>query len=78
MNRENVEELAKAFGIKAVPILITGTIQQAIDYVKTKPNSTVTENIKESEGLIGTPIVPIYDVYGQRVIIKVKVRDFIL
>ena len=76
LERENVEEIAKAFNLKVVPILITGTIQEAIDYVKTKPNSTITEEVKESEGLVGTPVVRVFDFRGSRIVVKVKVCDF--
>jgi len=76
LSREDVEEIAKAFNLKVVPILITGTIQEAVDYVKTKPNSTIAEEIKESEGLVGTPLARLTDFRGNRIIVKVKVCDF--
>lgn len=75
--REGVEEIAKSFNLKVVPIVIKGTIQEAVDYVKTKPNSTITEEVKESEGLVGTPLARLTDHRGNRVIVKVKVCDFI-
>ncbi len=77
LERENVEKLAKSFNLKVVPIIIKGTIQEAIDYVKTKPLSSISEKPKESEGLVGTPLVRINDFRGNRIIIKLKVRDFV-
>jgi len=77
LERENIEEIAKSFNLKVVPILIRGTINEAVAYVKTKPNSTITEQEKESEGLVGTPKVRITDFRGNRIIVKVKVCDFI-
>lgn len=76
LNRVDVEELAKAFSLDIVPVIITGTIQQAVDYVKMKPNSTITEEVKESEGLVGTPKARLTDFRGNRIIIKIKVCDF--
>ena len=74
--RENIEEIAKTFNVKVVPIILRGTIQQAVDYVKAKPKSSISVEEKESEGLVGTPAVRIKDIKGDRVIVKVKVRDF--
>lgn len=74
--RENIEEIAKSFNLKVVPIVLTGTIQDAVNYVKTKPNSTIAEEPKESEGLVGTPKARLTDFRGNRIIVKVKVHDF--
>jgi len=76
LERTNVEEIATSFNLKVVPIIITGTIQEAVDYVKTKPNSTIAQEPKESEGLIGTPLARLTDFRGNRIIVKVKVCDF--
>jgi hypothetical protein len=76
LKREDVEEIAKAFSINVVPIVLVGTIKQAVDYVKTKPNSTIAEETKESEGLVGTPKARLTDFRGNRIIVKIKVCDF--
>lgn len=49
--RESVEDIAKYFLIDTVPIVLEGTIQDGIDYVKTKPKSLI--GAAESEGLVG-------------------------
>ena len=74
MRREAVESIAKSFGIDAVPIIFTGTIQDAIDYVKTAPQSRF--GTAKMEGLVGRPAVEVRDRRGNRVITKIKVRDF--
>lgn len=76
LERENVEDIARAFDIPIVPVVLVGTIQEAVDYVKAKPNSTIAVEERESEGLVGTPLVPLYDRRGNRVVVKVKVSDF--
>jgi len=76
LKRENVEEIAKSFNIDVVPVILCGTIQEAVDYVKTKPKSTIAVEEKESEGLVGVPKIRMNDARGNRVIIKVKVCDF--
>lgn len=72
--RETVIEIAKSFNIDVVPVIFEGTIQEAVDYVKTKPKSTIgTANM---EGLVGKPLVELKDRTGNRLIVKVKVCDF--
>ena len=72
--RESVEDIAKYFGIDIVPLVFSGTIQEGIDYVKTKPNSLI--GTAKSEGLVGRPMVEMQDRTGKRIIVKIKVRDF--
>lgn len=72
--RESVEDIAKYFGIDVVPIILEGTLQEAVDYVKKEPNSKI--GTAKSEGLVGRPIVEILDRSGNRVIVKIKVNDF--
>jgi len=77
LERENIIEIAKAFGVEVVPIILEGTIQEAVNLIKTAPKSVVAKGVKEMEGVVGTPLKRIYDVHGDRIIVKVKVRDFI-
>ena len=72
--RESVEDIANYFGIDIVPIVLEGTIQEAVDYVKTKPKSKI--GTANSEGVVGRPIVEMQDRCGNRVIVKIKVKDF--
>ena len=74
LKRDAVENIARSFGIDAVPIIFTGTIQDAIDYVKTAPQSRF--GTAKMEGLVGRPAVEVRDRRGNRVITKIKVRDF--
>lgn len=75
LKRESVEDIAKAFNIDIVPIILTGSLQEAVDYVKSKPKSTIGN--APMEGLVCRPSVEIFDRMGRRVIVKVKVRDFV-
>ena len=72
--RESVEDIANYFGIETVPIVLEGTIQEAVDYVKTKPKSKI--GTADSEGVVGRPVVEMQDRCGNRVIVKIKVKDF--
>lgn len=74
LKRESVEDIARAFGVDVVPIVLIGTLQDAVDFVKTHPKSTIgTANM---EGVVGRPMVELKDRTGKRVIVKVKVKDF--
>lgn len=72
--RESVNNIAEYFGIEVVPIVLTGTIQEAVDYVKTKPKSQI--GTANSEGIVGRPLEELLDRCGNRLIVKIKVRDF--
>lgn len=74
LSRQNIEDIAKAFNIDVVPIIFNGTVNKAVEYVKTKPQSTI--GTAKMEGLVGKPLVELTDRRGKRIITKVKVRDF--
>ncbi len=72
--RNVVEEIAKYFNLDVVPIILTGKLQDGIDYVKTKPNSTI--GTAKMEGLVARPKIELRDRCGKRIIVKIKVKDF--
>ena len=75
LKRDSVEDIATAFGIDIVPIVFVGNIKRAVDFVKTKPKSTIgTANM---EGVVGRPVIEMKDRLGKRVIVKIKVCDFV-
>ena len=74
LKREAVESIAKQLDIEVVPMIMRGTIDDAVRFVKAKPMSTI--GTAPMEGVVGRPIVELKDRLGKRVIVKVKVRDF--
>lgn len=72
--RETIVEIAKSFNIDVVPVIFDGTIQEAVNFVKTKPKSTI--GTADMEGVVGKPLVELKDRTGHRLIVKVKVCDF--
>lgn len=74
LKRDALEDIAKAFGIDVVPIVLTGTLNTAVNYVKSKPKSTI--GVADMEGLVCKPEVDMLDRMGRRLIVKVKVCDF--
>ena len=74
LKRDAIEDIAQTFGIDAVPVIMQGTINEAVEYVKSKSKSTF--GTAEMEGLVGRPAVDLLDRLGRRVIVKIKARDF--
>lgn len=74
LDRANVEDIATTFGLEIVPVIMCGTIQEAVDFVKTAPDSTI--GTAKMEGLVGRPNVELYDSNRKRLIVKIKVCDF--
>jgi hypothetical protein len=75
LKREDVEGIASAFSIPIVPIVSYGTLCQAMDFVRAGFKSE-RNNVLEAEGLICVPQVQLFNRMGERVIVKVKRRDF--
>lgn len=75
LKRESVEGIAKTFGVDVVPIILEGDIDNAVEYVKQKPMSTIGK--APMEGLVGRPEVELKDRLGKRVIVKIKTKDFV-
>lgn len=77
--RDNVEGIAKAFGIKVVPIVGEGTLEEAVSYIKKRPISKLVDPSMddiEMEGVVCRPAIELKDRAGNRLIVKIKVRDF--
>lgn len=74
LERHNVEDIATTFGIDVVPVVGTGTIEDAVNFVMSKPISTI--GTAPMEGVVARPMVEMKDRMGRRIIVKVKVCDF--
>ena len=72
--RQWVEETSVMLGIDVVPIVLEGTIEEAIEFVKKHPKSTVGSAFME--GVVGRPAVELRDRTGKRIIVKIKYSDF--
>lgn len=75
LKREAVESIANQLGIEVVPIILEGTINDAVQFVKTEPQSTIGK--AKMEGVVGRPYIELKDRMGKRVITKIKVFDFV-
>ena len=73
LEKNAVAGIGHQFGLDT-PSTWTGTMQEAIDKVRTKPKSTFGDFI--IEGYVGVPTCRIYNGRKNRIITKIKVRDF--
>ena len=73
-SRESVEDIAKAFGVDVVPIILEGTLAAGVAFVKLHPDSTI--GTAKMEGLVGRPKIEMRDRCGKRIIVKIKWEDF--
>lgn len=74
LDHENVVEIAQALGIRMVPVVLTGTIDDAVKLVKNNPSSLIGTCVME--GVVGRLPVNMYDGRGNRMIVKIKCHDF--
>jgi hypothetical protein len=81
LKREDVENIAQKLEIKVVPIVcpnITLNLNQAIDLIKNAPmlDSLIAIEKRPMEGLVLTPLIPLFTRAGHRIITKIKYKDF--
>lgn len=76
LRRDSVDDIASAFGVAIVPIAGRGTISEAVEFVKTAPTSLLSDKAP-MEGVVARPTVELLDRMGRRVIVKIKVCDFV-
>jgi ATP-dependent RNA circularization protein (DNA/RNA ligase family) len=74
LNREDVEDIGKFFELTVVPIIGEGTLTEAIDKVRQGFNSQWGNFI--AEGIVARPKVELKTRKGERLITKIKHRDF--
>lgn len=74
LERGNVIGIAEMFDIEIVPIVCTGNLDKLVSFVKSNPKSTWGDF--ESEGIVARPKIEMMNRFGERIIIKIKCRDF--
>jgi len=75
-DRASVEKCAQTFGVKVVPIVGEGTLEEAVKYVKTNPSSKLGNGKHVMEGIVCRPLVELNDRCHNRIIVKIKWEDF--
>lgn len=74
LRREDVKEIASYFGIDVVPLVGCGPLEEAVEYIRSHPQSRLRDY--EMEGIVCRPPVELSDRRGNRIIVKIKCRDF--
>jgi hypothetical protein len=71
------EDIAEKLNIEVVPIIGIWKLEKAIEYVKQGFISTIADNKQYvAEGLIMKPTTELFNRKGERVIAKIKHKDF--
>lgn len=76
LKRVDVEDIANYFSIDIVPVCLVGNIQEGLDYVLNNKTSLIAQYCAEIEGVVGRPLIEVKDRRGNRVIVKIKRKDF--
>lgn len=83
LDREDVDDIANKLGIQSVPVLRTGTLWEAIDFIRQgKEGHLVTSKFAEDstlpiEGIVCRPRRELLTKTGKRIITKIKYKDFL-
>ena len=75
LKREDVKDIADYFGLKVVPIIGEGTIDEMLEMTKKGFNSQWGDFI--AEGIVARPEVELKNRRGDRIITKIKHLDFL-
>jgi len=74
LERENVEDIARKLHINVVPIIMKGTIKEAILAIRDGVGSTFGDFL--AEGMVLKPTTELFTRNGKRIVTKIKHRDF--
>jgi len=75
LKRPDLEDIAARLGIRIVPIVGQGTLIEAINLIKAKKLKSVFGDFL-AEGLVLWPMIELRDRAGQRIVTKLKHKDF--
>ena len=72
--QNNVDCIAEIFEIETAPFMFRGTLEDGVAFIKTHPKSLLRD--AEMEGIVGRPMVQMFSRTGERIMVKIKRRDF--
>lgn len=73
---EDLKGLADIFGVDVVPVLLEGSVSDAVDYVIDNKFSSIGDGTQPLEGVVGRLKEEMFDRFGNRMIVKIKREDF--
>jgi len=74
LQRADVEDVAEKLGVDVVPVIGEGTLHDAVAWAKQGIRSTWGDF--EAEGIVARPKIELKSRAGDRIIAKIKCRDF--
>ena len=74
LHHKAVEQIAEQLGLMVVPVVGRGTLEHAINLVRSGLKSAWGDFL--AEGVIAKPLIGLFARSGQRIITKIKHRDF--
>ncbi len=74
LERNNVEDIAIKTGLDIVPIIATGNLCEMVKYAKDGFKSHWGDS--QAEGIVARPLVEMKNRYNERIITKIKHKDF--
>lgn len=78
LSDENVTDVAQRLGIERVPVLgYEMSLDAIITLCRQGFQSTLPGATCQAEGVVARPIMPLYDQRGNRLILKLKTKDFV-
>lgn len=76
LRREDVDDVAVKLGIESVPILDRGNLHDAVEMAREGFPSARWPGVTAAEGIVARPATELMGRSGDRIITKVKTRDF--
>jgi hypothetical protein len=77
LERDSVVDIAHKLDIQVVPVVGRGTLFEAVEFARTGYKSVIAVNTElPAEGLIMKPATELFNRRGERVITKIKFKDF--
>lgn len=74
LERKDVEDVAAKFGLDVVPTMGSGTLETMVAEVRRGPDSAWGKF--KAEGIVARPAVALFNRRGERIITKLKHKDF--
>ena len=74
LKREDIEDVTKKLGIGIIPIIDIGTLPRMVELVKSGFDSIWGKFM--AEGIVAKPLVELKTRHGDRIITKIKYKDF--
>lgn len=76
LKADDVRDVASKLGLDVVPSFGTMTLNEAVEAVQSRSVASKWEGA-QIEGLVGRPAVDLFTRKGERIVAKVKVKDFL-